>query len=203
MHGLFLSGGKFRHLVPALVAAGLRPVAFDAPGHGASAGSFVDVDNVADAILTVADVIGPLSGIVAHSMGAAWALRALGAGLTAPSVVCVGAPVRLDAAEYYAARAEMDVDVAAHFRRLMSAVTVAPGGPLDVAASQRSRALIVHDHDDPLAPFSDGEELARAWRSSRTLWTSRLGHFRTLAARAVLAAVVDFLREPHEQEVMA
>src|SRR5688500_6221335 len=34
VHGLYLSGGKFRLVIPALVEAGLRAVAVDLPGHG-------------------------------------------------------------------------------------------------------------------------------------------------------------------------
>src|SRR5690349_7337124 len=195
VHGLYLSGGKFWKLVPVLVDAGLRAVAFDAPGHGASAGDFVDADDAAEAIFAVRQAIGPCSRMVAHSMGASWALRALQFGLDVPSVVCIGAPVTVDPIGYYIARHELDAAVASHFRRLLSPFLHMMSPPTAIAAELDALALIVHDRDDPLAPFEGAEALAAAWRCSRCLWTSQLGHFKTLAAPSVLAAIAAFLCE--------
>lgn len=193
VHGLFVSGGKFMHLVPELVAAGLRPIAFDAPGHGNSAGAYTDPDEVASAIFSVESVTGPFFALVAHSMGVTWALRALQAGLTVQKAVCVAAPASIDSVEYYVERNELDGAVAAHFRRIAAAFTYGMTPWVAVAAELRARALIVHDRDDPLAPFEGAVALAAAWASSSTFWTSRLGHFKPLVNPAVMAEIATFL----------
>jgi pimeloyl-ACP methyl ester carboxylesterase len=195
VHGLFRSGGTFRLLIPTLVEAGLQPIAFDAPGHGASPGALVDTDLIADAMLMLREALGAFSGIVAHSMGVVWTLRALGAGLGMDRGVCIGAPVRLDTIDFYVSRSGLEPEVEAHLRRLVAPFSVGMESLIETARRLEQPSLIVHDRDDPLAPFEGGEELARAWMRSRALWTSRLGHFKTLRSPAVLSAIASFLSD--------
>ena len=63
-------GLRFSSLIDPLVKSGYRVVAFDAPAHGRSSGSHVDLMDHADAIMAVTGKIGPVYGIIAHSFGA-------------------------------------------------------------------------------------------------------------------------------------
>jgi pimeloyl-ACP methyl ester carboxylesterase len=62
-----------------------------------------------------------------------------------------------------------------------------------LAPRLRVPALIVHDWDDPIVPFADGEAIAQAWPGARLLATSGLGHWRILTAAAVTQGVSEFL----------
>lgn len=193
VHGLHLSGGKFQWLAPALADAGFRAVAVDLPGHGDTPCQFVDPDDVAAALLQVEASMGPSAGIVAHSMGAVWALHAMRAGLTAPRLTCVGAPPSLDyTVDYYVSSMEMPASVEHEFRRLVQCFSVGVSPPMEHVPAPGSEYLVVHDEDDPLAPFSDALALVDAWQGCRTLWTRRLGHFKTLKDPRVIRAIVDF-----------
>jgi pimeloyl-ACP methyl ester carboxylesterase len=194
VHGLHLSGGTFRFMIPALVDAGLRAVALDAPAHGASDGHFVDESCIAHAILVVARRLGALAGIVAHSMGVVWSLRALDAGMPAPRAAWIGSPVVLHGSiDLYVARYGVSLPVQCELRRLAHAFSVGSPSVREMASRSRAATLVVHDRDDPRAPFEGAEELARSRPGSRTLFTSRLGHYKTLASSLVISAVVEHL----------
>lgn len=84
VHGWGGHAGQLTALVAPLRAAGLRVVAFDAPAHGASEGRRTDVAQMARAVGVVAGASGPLSGAVAHSIGAAATAAACAQGLHVP-----------------------------------------------------------------------------------------------------------------------
>lgn len=73
MHGWNGRASQLGAFVAPLVGAGFQVVAFDAPGHGASAGSRSSIVEFADAFECVLDAVRPffqpLHGVIAHSMG--------------------------------------------------------------------------------------------------------------------------------------
>jgi pimeloyl-ACP methyl ester carboxylesterase len=193
-HGIMSSGGAFRSLVPALVARGLRAVAFDAPAHGASGGAFAYADEVADALLSIHATIGALAGVVGHSMGGAWALQASRAGLRMPRFVCMSLPVDTSLAlNFYIQHNALPPPVATQLRRLIAAFAPSPVEPRALVGRLAAAALVIHDRDDSLAPFADAEQLAHHWPRATTLWTARLGHFHILHNPRVVTAVADFI----------
>lgn len=202
-HGALGSGGSFHALVPALVARGLRAVAFDAPAHGASAGLFAYADEVADALLSLRAALGPLAALVGHSMGASWALHASRAGLRVPRLVCVSMPARASLAiDLYVQQSYLEPAVEAHLRRLISAFAPSPTVAMAVVGRLEAEALVVHDREDSLAPFEDAEQLATRWPAARALWTSGLGHFHVLQDPRVVTAIADFAAgAPFTEEV--
>ena len=76
VHGWGARGTHLGKMVPPLVAAGYRVVAFDAPGHGHSSGRSATLPQFASAIAAVAAHVGEIHTLVAHSFGVAMALWA-------------------------------------------------------------------------------------------------------------------------------
>ena len=64
----------------------------------------------------------------------------------------------------------------------------------ELAASFSVPALVVHDPDDPMVPFADGQALATHWPGARLLPVSGQGHGRIIAAPEVVKAVMEFCR---------
>lgn len=193
-HGMFGSGGMFRAVIPALVERGHRAIAFDAPGHGASAGTFAHADEIADSLLSVEGVVGPLAGVVGHSMGALWAMHAMRAGLRTPRFVCLSMPVETSmVVDVHARRQALDPRVTTHLQRLLDAFLPSSTHPLSLVARLETQALVIHDHDDPLVPFELAEKLVQRWPGSTAMWTSKLGHFNGLKAPLVASAIADFI----------
>lgn len=99
-------GGYWQQLaahVPALVEAGYRVVAWDAPGHsgsthggeGAGSGSVLEM---ADAFDAVADEFGEPALVVCHSIGAMAALRAQRSRRTSDAYLLIAPQLRLEPA---------------------------------------------------------------------------------------------------------
>ena len=70
VHGWSSRGLRFTYLIEALADAGYRMVTFDAPAHGRSSGSHIDLMEYVDALMEVSGNVGSLYAIVAHSFGA-------------------------------------------------------------------------------------------------------------------------------------
>src|SRR5262245_16541651 len=89
VHGWGGRAAQLTSFVPPLVERGFSVVAFDAPGHGESGRGLSSAPEFARALCAV---LGndSVHGVVAHSLGAAAAVLALGDGLAAERVVFLG-----------------------------------------------------------------------------------------------------------------
>lgn len=198
VHGWEGRGAQLGELVEPLVRAGLSVVAFDAPGHGDSPGHRLYLTDMADCVVDVARAVGPLHGIVAHSVGAAAVLLAHQRGgvdarrnvMLAPSalfgdtVAQFGRTVALD-----------DRDCGALERQLADHAGVELAAlELDRLVGRRESALLViHDRGDREVPFHHGERLAATWPQAKLHATTGLGHRRILRDDQVITEAVDFL----------
>jgi pimeloyl-ACP methyl ester carboxylesterase len=198
VHGWRGRPTQFRRIAEALVPAGLRVVALDAPGHGASPGRRATPRLVADSMLEAAAALGRVRAVVGHSLGGAAAAIAVEFGLEVPRLVLLGAPSRPSPmiagfADRIGlpprARRALDARFDAHAGR--------PVAQLDVVALALPpgvAALVVHDRDDEVIPVEEAQRLEAAWPSARFLYTNGLGHRGILADAEVVRVVADFIR---------
>lgn len=198
MHGWEGRGTQLSAFVEPLVAAGLRVVALDGPAHGASPGSQASVLTFARGLRALGHQVGPLRGVVAHSMGAAAAALALADGLDADKAVLLASPSRLDdVLTRFCAALDFPDTVAAGMRRHMEkdfGVDVFERTNVDRVLTRVSAAgLLVHDVDDPDVPYSDALHNAQRWPGARLITTAGLGHRRILKDPPVIAEVAAFL----------
>jgi pimeloyl-ACP methyl ester carboxylesterase len=199
VHGWEGRGAQLGAFVDPLVRAGLSVVAFDAPGHGDSAGHRLYLTDQADCVVDVARAVGPLHAIIAHSFGAAAVLLAHHRGgvdarrnvMIAPNVVIDDALAR------FAREVALDDDDRSSFEhQLASHSGVAPDAlRLEPLVGARDAALLViHDRGDREVPFFHGERLAETWRNAMLRATDDLGHRRILRDPQVVTQVVEFIR---------
>jgi pimeloyl-ACP methyl ester carboxylesterase len=197
VHGWGGRGGQLAAFVPPLLANGFSVVAFDAPGHGVSPQPRSSAVAFLAAIQTIDRALGPVRGLVAHSLGAAAAARALHDGLGAEAAVFIAPPADL------ALYAHMSLDSLGFGRetreRMQARVEARLGVPwasLDVrgyARSMRTPLLVIHDRDDAEIPWQDGAIIAGAWPGARLSTTGGLGHRRILRERGVAEEATAFL----------
>jgi pimeloyl-ACP methyl ester carboxylesterase len=62
-----------------------------------------------------------------------------------------------------------------------------------VAPRLTAQALVIHDRDDRMMPWTHGATVARHWPGARLLSTGGLGHRRILADEGVTRAAADFI----------
>ncbi|MFC3152254.1 alpha/beta hydrolase [Litoribrevibacter euphylliae] len=94
VHGWGGHSGQFRQLTQALVNAGYRVMAFDAPGHGRAEGKTTNAEEISEIIQQIAQQ-ETLTGIISHSIGGLSSHNALNAGAEAGFHVVLNTPMCL------------------------------------------------------------------------------------------------------------
>jgi pimeloyl-ACP methyl ester carboxylesterase len=198
VHGWAGVGGQLAAFGPPLLANGFRVVAFDAPGHGVSAGRRSSIVHFADALHEVVAKQGQAHAVIAHSLGAAAAVRALSLGLQVQRAVFVGPTGGpRDWAERFRRHLGVPPHVMASMRERSERWLGASWADFDVpmlARSQAASLLVFHDRDDAEVPWNDGAAIARAWPGARLVTTAGLGHRRILRDERVVSQSVAFVK---------
>ena len=197
VHGWAGLGGQLAAFVPPLLAAGFRVVTFDAPGHGASTGRRTSILHFADALHAIAGREGEAHAVIAHSLGAAAAVRAFTQGLRARRAVFVGPT---GGPHGWAEQFRRHLGVPRHVMDSMRARSEtwlgASWDDYDIPVLARSQAvplLVFHDRDDAEVPWRDGAAIAESWRGARLVTTTGLGHRRILRDEQVVREAVSFV----------
>lgn len=205
MHGWGGHAGQFMSIVPALTAAGVATVAFDAPSHGASGpgalgARYSTLFEFADALRAIASRTRELAGVVAHSGGCAavgWTL-VREPRLALPRAVFV-APFAHPLRYMELFRETIGISPAAleRFQRITERQFDFRWTDLEVPDMARRvtppPTLVVHDRGDRETMWQDGSDIAAAWPKAKLISTEGLGHNRILRDPAVIASIVEFL----------
>ena len=198
VHGWAGVGGQLAAFGPPLLASGFRVVTFDAPGHGGSAGRRSSIVHFADALQQVVAKEGKPHAVIAHSLGAAAAVRAFTHGLEVGRAVFVGPT---GGPRDWSERFRRDLGVPGHVMASMRERSErwlgASWEDFDVPTLARSQAvplLVFHDRDDAEVPWSDGAAIAHAWPGARLVTTAGLGHRRILRDERVVSQAVSFVK---------
>ncbi|MBD3896095.1 alpha/beta fold hydrolase [Halomonas sp. ML-15] len=198
LHGWEGRPQQFRSLGIDLAGRGYQVFALTAPGHGDSPDREAHPGLFVDALLEAAGELGPVHGVIGHSMGAGAALLAQVNGLRVERSVCVAGPAGYRGVlERLADQLGLAPASRASFLRAMEARTgllLNQTHPAEVLKSIDTRLLIVHDHDDPVVPYADAEAIVRHGSDRVDLLATRgLGHGRVLKDRAVVETITDFM----------
>lgn len=199
VHGWGGHAGRLFRFVDPLVSAGRSVVAFDAPAHGESSGRRSTLPDFVDAILAVSEACGPVTAVVAHSMGATASALALRRGLGAGRAVLIAPPAD---PERYVGKFARFFGIPDPARDLMKSRLLTRYGMRweDLRADQPCagggcRLLVVHDAGDAAVPVGDGVAVAGGWEDAHLLRTTGLGHHRILREPSVVAETTAFLVE--------
>ena len=204
VHGWDGRGSQLGAFIQPLVESGHRVVTFDSRGHGDSFGNRASLVSFADAITAIVRHYGPLSGIVAHSFGAAATLYALRSGLNVPRLVFVGPVNASHGADRFARFLQISTECADIFKQNVQAkmgdcFEILPAYKL----SHQPELLIYHDEDDLFVPITDGEEIAERWDGAKFIRTRGLGHHRILRDPKIIDACIRFFKQSSQQTAAA
>jgi pimeloyl-ACP methyl ester carboxylesterase len=195
VHGWNGHAGQLAAFVAPLVAAGRRVVAFDQPAHGRSSGQQATLIDFAGAVRAVADAVGPLDAIIAHSLGATASALAVSWGLPASRLVLIAPPGNVP---YFARAFAKQLGLSPARAEGMLVQLRKRIGDLDaldltkLRPSARTAALVLHDRGDREVPFEHGAALAAAWPGTRFVPLDGLGHTRVLRDPGVVQLVTSF-----------
>ena len=197
VHGWGGHAAQMRGFVFPLLSAGFRVIAYDQPAHGVSGGRLTGLPDFADVLAEVAWHHGEVQAVIGHSLGATAAALALARGLRMERVVAVSPPADLVG---YSRRFARWHWIPEPVRGAMqSAIEERYGvrwSELELpklAPRLSARALVIHDRDDRMVPWTQGASFARHWPGARLHSTDGLGHGRILQDESVVLAAADFI----------
>jgi pimeloyl-ACP methyl ester carboxylesterase len=197
VHGWQDDNSLWSPLIDALDARGRSLVAFDLPGHGASGGDWGVSFEGTDATVAVADMLGPIDAVVAHSAGCGMSVAAIGEGWSVQRAALIAPPLREgDRWRRYADRLRVSEEVAlaakaAYFERVGEAR--ANWSPRTAYLALDIDLLVVHSRDDENNPVRDTVEVIQQNPRARLELVDGLTHRRTARDHAVIELVADFV----------
>lgn len=198
VHGWDGRGTQMGPFVGPLVAAGYRAIALDLPAHGKSGQRRTNMLESAAAIRHVAESIGPLVAVIAHSFGAGATAKAVADGMDARKAILISPPANL---RWLVDNYHQMLNLSAEATRQLELILETTYGSSiwkDVSTDHNMAlaslpGLIVHDQEDRDVPYVQGQRLHEHWPESRLLTTSGLGHRRVLRDREVIDQCVKFI----------
>ena len=201
VHGWSGRGLQLGAFVEPLVEKGFRVVTYDAPGHGDARGRKSSMPAFAVALGAVARRFGPVSAVIAHSLGSTAAVYALAhRELAADRFVAISPSARLHAVrERFGEMTGFTPSIINRMRDIFEdrmGFDWEESEPLRLAPTMSCPLMVIHDFDDRFIPHSEGTELADTWPGGRLTTTTGLGHHRILRDPEVVESAVGFISEP-------
>lgn len=200
VHGWCSRGLRFSHMIAPLLKAGFKVVVFDAPAHGRSSGSHINILQWSEAIMAVADRVGLIHGLIAHSIGATASVLALEAGLKAAKVVFVSPLTNINGAfVHFSGALAIPENVAQGMVQHFEAIFQRSIDKIDAVRVARQietpPLLIFHDKEDSLLSHSRAAELATVWKHAELMSTSGNSHHSILDDPGVVRETMFFLQD--------
>lgn len=196
-HGWCSRGSHLAAFVNPLLLRGFSVVIFDAPGHGDSCGLVSSIIHAGKAVLGLADQLGDMHGVIAHSAGSTAALWAFSNGLSVRCSVHLCGPSSLTQVVAGSARANgLNEEQSRLFREWAEEYTGVSLSSVDLPALSQALThpgLIIHDADDRVVSISQSQALHHAWPKSKMISTTGLGHRRILSDKLTVESSIEYL----------
>ncbi len=197
IHGWESNSFRWRNLIGLLKKKGYQILAFDAPAHGNSSGSILNVPLYAECTQHVVERYKP-QFIIGHSVGGMTGVyhQYLHPKTSIRKIVTIGSPSDLyDIMLQYqkilgfSNRVLMSLDVyfKTHFGFGIHDFSTA-----DYAKDITIPGLLIHDELDAVAPFMASEKVHANWKNSRLIKTTGLGH--SMHQQQVNEQIIHFLK---------
>ncbi len=203
VHGWAGDALQMLPLADALDQAGLNPVLLDFPAHGRSAGWRATLPQFVRALWATSARLGPLHGVVAHSLGAVAAAHAVANGLPVGRLALLAtSPPPALFLKWFAGSLGLGEGLPLRMGAVIERVEGVPLArfePAWLGPRLTQPTLVVHDEGDRVSPLAVGQRMAQAIAGARLLTTQRLGHRRVLVDPAVAEAVARHLRPEQRQ----
>ena len=197
LHGWRSNSFYWKKYVEAVSLEDYTIYSIDAPGHGASGGKILYVPLYSEVIKQVINSLGKMDTVIAHSMGSFSILHALytSPGLSVDRLVIMASPGKgSDFITFFRDTLRLsDRSVKA----LLDYFEEKLGEPIDFFSAPKFASvltipgLIVHDKEDPEAPYNYAVQIHDSWRQSILFTTSGLGH--NLKSPIVVQEVCSFI----------
>ena len=192
---------------------GFRIVLFDFPAHGQSTSERATLIDCAHAVRQVAEVLGPIEYVLAHSLGGMAALLAGGGGAPMPrgypfrAFVLVAMPNHFSAVTRTFGEEEgLSAEAQRAYERRLESIAhckISDFTGVNLLKKTGRPALLLHSRDDPNIAFADAKEIAAASGGAEIIAFDDLGHRKILYAPPAVRAAGVFLLRLHRTPLRA
>jgi pimeloyl-ACP methyl ester carboxylesterase len=206
LHGWQSHTFRWKNYIESLSKDEYSVYAIDGPGHGMSKGNHLSVPFYSAVIQNVVATLGSVHAVVAHSVGGFSMLHAFTEHPSIPvaRLILLAPPGEAsDFIQFYKETAKLSDRTISlildHFKRTL-------GYPVEYFSSAQFAkhvpipGYIIHDEDDPEAPYHHAHAIHKSWKKSVLITTKGLGH--NLRSKDVVARVAKFISEPVQNPVM-
>jgi len=190
---------------------GFRVVLFDFPAHGQSARERASLIDCAQAARQVAEALGPIHFVVAHSLGGMAALLAGGGGPPMPQAypflafVLVAMPNHFSGVTRTFGRDEcLSAEAQRAYERRLEVIAhrrIADFTGTNLLAEAGRPALILHSRDDADVAFAEAEEMVSTYAGAELQAFDDLGHSKILYAPPAVRAAGAYLMAQQSRQV--
>lgn len=197
VHGWESNSFRWQKLQQQLSGAKFNCIAFDAPAHGYSSGTYLHVPLYAECLQVMIEKYDP-DYVVAHSMGAMTTLynQYLYPKKSIRKIVTIGAPSELHEimAHYQKLLGLSDKTIQAIDRYVQQqfGFTIQDFSTSRFVETNLSKGLLLHDRLDSIAPFHAAAQVHERWKNSLLVATEGLGH--SMQQDGVNHQIVNFLK---------
>lgn len=196
VHGWQGSSAHVHSLGTALAASGFTAISFDMPAHGETKGNTTSIAEFIEAIFEVAELVGPLHAVVAHSLGATAAALAIDRGLAVQAAALIAPMVSFDfALDEFSKMLGLDSTLREKTARGAEARLGLSRQEADLRTINIGHRplLLVHDENDTRTPPGYTDQLHELWSGSHLLQTEGLGHRRILDDLSTVKQIAEFV----------
>lgn len=207
VHGFEGDSGSLGNYVEPLLEKGFTVVAFDAPAHGVSEGTTINLLEYSQMLARVLQTYPNIEAVIAHSLGSAAASLALekitmprsAAQASATPIKLVAIAAAVDPKKFsdsFLATLHISQPVRDRFYQIIHQLG---GEPMQWYSMRRSlthtaaRVLLIHDVGDTTCLHADAAHLAASLPDALFVETQGLGHNRIYKDKQVELRVIDFV----------
>lgn len=205
LHGWQSHTYRWKAYIEALPKNEYTVYALDAPGHGLSSGNFLSVPLYSSLIEQFISELGNVHTVISHSLGSFSLLYTFHRlpELQIDRLILMAPPGE---AKDFVSIFRKTLNISDRTLKLIldqfvSRYNVLPDyfSAAKFASAVPVKGLIIHDELDMEAPYHYTAQLKKAWKNSRVLTTTGLGH--NLKSTSIVKEVLDFIEEPVHQTV--
>jgi pimeloyl-ACP methyl ester carboxylesterase len=196
VHGWESNAGRWELLFPHLQLSGSTIIALDAPAHGLANGKEFNVPRYATFLNQVIQKYAP-SILIGHSMGGATCLyyQHHYPNTLIQKMILLGAPSDLKVLiQNFVSLLKLNTKmmhlIENHFIEKFK-IRLDDFTGKTMGASLRIDGIIVHDEEDGVVAFSEGQKIANSWKNAIFIKTKGLGH--SMHDEALYQSICEFL----------
>ena len=204
VHGWEDDNALWSPLIDACAAIGRAIVVFDLPGHGYSPTEEFSLQAAGLAAVAVAEALGPVDSVVAHSFGCPASIYALAHGLKVDHAVLIASPIPRTGGDrsmdhWIRRQVERGADpkVARRAGELMATrAETSPASPFaaeEEIPGMTTKALILHAFDDDQCPVGNSRKMADLWPGAELVLVDDLGHRLIAQDDVILERIITFV----------